>query len=252
MMRKMMLMALLPPIMFLISCSEFPSAKQVFTLTGTTDSMDAKMLVYDINGELANDSSLVDDYVFCRQQQLGNSNVYYAVFPETNYVRLRNGELEIRLFQHQPYMPTYIEASAKPEVAFGEIKKQKFSAVCGGVQVLLKGHDTVTALRFTDNDTLDKLWGNYIVRHIGKDDQQILALSTSEGNNEVWLDCPDGVTLSDDTATDFTVMVPAGAFYRGFAMDVFCGDSVLYHAATASDNTIRRGAIREMLEVVIP
>lgn len=251
-MRKMMLAALLLPIVLLVACGEKPSAKQVFYLTGANDATGVKEMVYDINGELANDSSFMGEYNVCRQQQLENSNVYYAVFPEDNYVGLCNGELEIRLFQHQQYLPTGIEASAKPIVAFGKMKEQKFCAACGGLQVPLKGHAVVTGLRFYDNDTLDKLWGDYFVRNIGKENQQILALSTSEGNNEVWVDCPDGVTLSADTATTFTVMLPAGAFYKGFSMDVFGGDSLLYHIVTEKNCSIGRGMMVKMTELLIP
>ena len=250
-MNRNLFLALLLPLLFCVSCSEKAPSKDVFYLNNDSAGGHGKQVVYDFNGELASDSALWEDYAFCRQQQAEGSDCYFAVFPEENYVGFCNGNPTIRLFQHQQYLPTGIGLPACPKVAFGKLKEQEFSNVCGGLQVLLKGNATVTALRFTDNDTIDRLWGNYAVRHIGMEDQQLLALSSSEGNNEVWLDCPEGVALSNDTAKAFTVMLPSGAFYRGFAMDVFCGDSVLYHIATEKCNTIVRGKMHRMSELVI-
>ena len=251
MMRKVLWIALPLLMLFCISCGKIPSAKDVFYLYDNSAEGQRNHIVYDFDGVLANDSALREDYVFCRQQKL-KGNVYYAVFPETNYVGICNGELEIRLFQHQQYMPSGIETSAKPLVALGEIKEQIFSHTCGSLQVSLRGRDTIMALRFTDNDTLDRLWGDYVVRNVGNEDQQLLALASSEGSNEVWLDCEEGVVLSDDTATTFTIMVPPGAFYRGFAMDVFSGDSLLYHIATENNCKISRGKMLRMPEIAIP
>lgn len=251
MLKKLFSVTLLLAILMLLSCSEKAPSKDVFYLNNDSAGGHGKQVVFDFDGMLARDSSFSQEYAFCRQQQVEGSDCYFAVMPEENYVGFYNGELEIRLFQHQQYLPSGIDLPARPKVAFGKLKEQEFSNVCGGLQVLLKGNATVTALRFTDNDTIDRLWGNYVVRHIGKEDQQLLALSSSEGNNEVWLDCSEGVALSNDTAKAFTVMLPSGAFYRGFSMDVFCGDSVLYHVVTESDNTIVRGKMRRMSEIVI-
>lgn len=252
--RKLLLVALSLPILLCVSCSENTKMKDVFYLEDETLSIGGQFdyILFDFNGELANDSSFSQGSALCRQQQLQGTNIFYAVFPETNYVGLYDGELEIRLFQHQKYMPNDFEASAKPFVAFGQIKNQKFKSVCGGLQVLLKGHSSVTALRFADNDSLDRLWGNYVVLQAGTENQQLLSLPSSEGSNEVWLDCPEGVTLSEDTAKAFTVMLPAGALYRGFSMDVFCEDSLLYHAVAEKNFMIRRDTISRMREIVIP
>ena len=251
MLKKLFSVTLLLTNLMLLSCSEKAPSKDVFYLNNDSAGGHGKQVVFDFDGMLARDSSFSQEYAFCRQQKVEGSDYYFAVMPEENYVGFCNGNPTIRLFQHQQYLPSGIDLPARPTVACGKLREQKFSSVCGGLQVLLKGNATVTALRFTDNDTIDRLWGNYVVRHIGKEDQQLLALSSSEGNNEVWLDCPEGVALSNDTAKLFTVMLPPGAFYRGFAMDVFCGDSVLYHVATESDNTIVRGKMRRMSEIVI-
>ena len=251
MLKKLFPVTLLLTILTLHSCSEKAPLKDVFYLNNESAEGHGKRVVFDFDGTLAQDSSFSQEYAFCRQQQVEGSKCYFAVMPEENYVGFCNGNPAIRLFQHQQYLPSGIDLPARPKVAFGEFSQQEFCNVCGGLQVLLKGDATVTALRFTDNDSIDRLWGNYVVRHIGMEDQQLLALSSSEGNNEVWLDCSEGVALSNDTAKAFTVMLPSGAFYRGFSMDVFCGDSVLYHVVTESDNTIVRGKMRRMSELVI-
>lgn len=251
-MNRNLLHALLLPLLFCVSCIENAPSKDVFYLNDESAEGHGKRVVYDFDGELASDSALWENYAFCRQQQLNESDVYYAVFPESNYVDLYNGGLGVRLFQHQQYLPSGIETLANPMVAFGKIKKQKFMAVCGELRLSLKGHDTVTALRFTDNDTLDRLWGDFIVQNVGTEGQQIFALASSNGNNEVWLDCYEGVVLSEDTTTIFKVMLPPGAFYRGFTMDAFCGDSLFCHIGTENDCSIGRGKIISMPEITIP
>lgn len=252
MMKKMLLVAFLLPILFGVSCSEKAPMKEVFYMENDSIGYLCDSILFDFNGEVAKDSSFSQGYVFCLQQQLEGTDAFYAVFPETNYEGLYNGELVIKLFQHQRYLPSDFEASAKPFVAFGQIRNQKFRCVCGGLQVLLKGHATVTALRFTDNDTIDRLWGNYVVRNIGKENQQLLAVPSSDGDNEIWLDCPEGVMLSEDTAKAFTVMLPPGAMYRGFTMDVYCKDSLLYHAVAEMNCRIKHDTIFRMHEIVIP
>lgn len=251
-MMNKLLFALSLSLLLCVSCTESTTMKNVFYLGNDSIGGHKDCIVYDFNGEFANDSSLSQGYAFCRQQRLKNSDVFYGVFPEINYVGIYKGELVIRLFQHQQFMPSDVEPTAKPLVALGKIKNQKFYSVCGGLQVSLKGHAKVTALRISDNDTIDRLWGDYVVRNIGKENQQLFGLSSSDGNNEVWLDCPEGITLSEDTAMAFTFMLPAGACYRGFDVDVFCGDSLLYHAVTEKNLTIKRGMIFKMPELVIP
>ena len=248
MMRKVLWVALPLSMLFWVSCGENPTMKEVFYYENDSA---AVHIINDFTGELANDSSLSPDCIVCRQLKL-KDDIYYAVSPEANFVGLYEGELAIRLFPHQHYLSTGIEASAKPQVALGPIGFQRFSYVCGGLQVCLSGHDTVTALRFTDNDTLDRVWGNYVVRRIGEKQQQLLAMSSEEGSNEVWLDCPEGVVLSNDTATTFTIMVPEGAFYHGFTMDVLGDDSLLYHTKTDNNCRIKRGTLLQMPEIVIP
>ncbi len=252
MLKKLFPVTLLLTILTLHSCSEKAPLKDVFYLNNESAEGHGKRVVFDFDGMLAQDSSFSQEYAFCRQQQQEGSKCYFAVFPEENYVGFCNGNPAIRLFQHQQYLPSGIDLPARPKVAFGEFSQQEFCNVCGGLQVLLKGDATVTALRFTDNDSIDRLWGNYVVRHIGKEDQQLLALSSSEGDNEVWLDCSEGVALSNDTATVFTVMLPPGAFYRGFAMDVFCGDSLLYHIATEQAFSVDRDKMIKISAIEIP
>ena len=250
-MDRNLLHALLLLLLFCVSCSEKAPSKDVFNLNNNSVGEYGKHVVYNFDDVLVSDSALREGYAFCRQQQEEGSDCYFAAFPEENYVGFCNENLIIRLFQHQKYLPSGVDLPARPMVAYGRLRHQEFISVCGGLKVLLKGDATVTALRFTDNDSIDRLWGNYVVHNIGMEDQQLISLSSSEGNNEIWLDCSEGVALSNGTAKAFTIMLPPGAFYRGFAMDVFCGDSVLYHIATEKCNTIVRGKIHRMSEIVI-
>lgn len=230
--------------LFFVACNESSPYYGVFHYP--SKAADAKIKLYDFNGEISAKGVRVENAVLCRQQESQYEDVYYAVFPGGNYVGLHDGELEIRLPQHQRYLPCGVDDACNPKVAFEKIKRQKYKHVNGGIRFGLKGDAFVTALRFADNDTLDRLWGNFVVRNPGSESQQVFALSSDEGDNMVWLDCGEGLQLSPDTATVFSVMLPPGAFYRGFSMDVFSGDSLLYHAESECPNAIIGDCIIQM------
>ena len=86
MMRKKMLFAFLLSMLLCASCSDSPTMKEVFCLENDTVNDQRGRVVHDFDGKLANDSAFSDGYAFCRQQQLKDSDFYYAVFPESNYV----------------------------------------------------------------------------------------------------------------------------------------------------------------------
>lgn len=203
-------------------------------------------MYYDLNGELAEKGFQMENVVLCREQHDEGTDCYYAVFPEENYVDLHDYGLEIRLPQYQCHGRGIITAAYNPLVSYGVIREQRHRHVNGGMEVRLRGNARITAIRFTDNDTLNRLWGNFVVRRVGSEKQCLLSPPWSDGNNEIWLNYPDGVLLSPDSTSLFSVMLPPGAFYRGFSMDVFCGDSLLYHVATEKDCTIRRNVVMKM------
>lgn len=236
---------------FLASCGGASIDKVFFAQTDSL-SVSGKSILYDFNGEISAKGPVPDGFVLCRQQQLENTDCCFAVLPEDNYVGIRSGELEIRLLQHQVFQDKENNLSCNPMVYFGKPRQQKLQHVNGGLAIDMKGNAVVTALRFADNDTLDRLWGNFIVRQIGTENQRLLALSSSEGDNTVWIDCPLGVQLSPDNITSFVAMLPPGAFYRGFSLDVFSGDSLIYHIATEHALSIERGKTIRMPAIEIP
>lgn len=236
---------------FLASCGDGSSGEDVFHYAENTKMVNDKLMIYDYNGEISEERGVDSGIVLCLQQNIAGTNLFCAVLPEENYVATHGCDVEIRLFQHQMFAYGNMDSRYNPQVAFGRKDQQKLKYVNGGLRVGLVGDAFVTALRFTDNDTLDKIWGNYIIKDIGTENQQIFALSTSEGDNVVWTDCPEGVQLSPDSATYFTVKVPPGAFYRGFALDVFSGDSLISHLSTNDNVNLHAGKILVMPVVEI-
>lgn len=247
-MRLMLLPFLL---LFLASCQENSSLHDVFHYAEETKMVNGNLMVYDYNGVISENGGIDSGFVLCRQQNIAGTNLFCAVLPEESYVAMHGCDVEIKLLQHQRYDSADADPRYNPQVAFGRKEQQKLKYVNGGVKVGLLGDALVTALRFTDNDTLNKIWGNYIIRDIGTEDQRIYALSSSIGDNIVWCDCPDGVHLSHDNAVYFTVKVPPGAFYKGFCLDVFSGDSLISHLSTKKSVPITPGKILQIPAVEI-
>lgn len=230
-------------LLFLASCGENFSKHDMLHYAEDTKMVNGNLMIYDYNGEIFEARGADSGIVLCRQQNIAGTNLYCAVLPEENYVAMHGCDVEIRLYQHQIQTSSEMDSRYNPQVTFGRKDQQKLEYVNGGVRVGLLGDAFVTAVRFTDNDTLNKLWGNYLIKDMWTDSRRIFALSTSEGDNVVWADYPEGVQLSHDSATYFTVKVPPGAFYRGFGLDVFCGDSLISHLSTKESVTIESGKI---------
>lgn len=248
---KTRLMTLPFLLLFLTSCGESPSCEDVFHYAEDTKMVNGNLMIYDYNGEIFEERGADSGIVLCRQQNIAGTNLYCAVLPEENYVAMHGCDVEIRLFQHQEFAYGNMDSRYNPQVAFGRKDQQKLRYVNGGIRLGLVGDVLVTALRFTDNDTMNKIWGNYVVKNWGTDAERIFALSSSEGDNVLWLDCPEGVQLSPDSATDFTVKVPPGAFYRGFELDVFSGGSLISHLSTSDSVNVHFGKILLMPVVEI-
>ena len=237
--------------LFLVSCEDNSSLHDVFHCAEETKVVKGNLMIYDYDGEISEAGNVDSGFVLCRQQNIAGTDLFCAVFPDDNYVTMHGCDVEIKLFQHQIQTFGDMDPRYNPQVAFGTKKQQKLEFVNGGVKVGLLGDAKVSALRFVDNDTLDKLWGNYIIKDLGTENQKVFALSASEGDNVVLADCPDGVQLSRDSATYFTVKVPPGAFYRGFGLDVFCGDSLISHLSTEKNINLVSGKILLMPVVEI-
>ena len=125
-----------------------------------------------------------------------------------------------------------------------------FRTMMAILKVDMKGTGTVGKLVLKDGNENAKLWGTASVTMTAANDTPELHSEgiISGGNNTLTLNCPNGVTLNETTATSFYFVVPVetlGENGKGFSIDVYNATSKSYtiDKHTVSGNIMQRAII---------
>ena len=179
---------------------------------------------------------------------------YTAVYPATGNSITGEGTATITLPATQAYVANSFANGAMPMMAVSGEQTLAFKNMLGGICFPMVGDNlTVTRLVLTSNSADDNLSGVFSADY---NNGQPTLTYTSGGANSITLDCGAGVTLDATTATDFTVMVPAGSLANGFKLEAYNGESKVFEKtndATLGAEFIARSAIKKVnnpLEVV--
>ncbi len=178
---------------------------------------------------------------------------YVAVYPYSAVAAAStNTEIKFEYGAEQTYAAGSFDPAANVTVAaWASGKTFTMSNVFGILRIKLSGSSTVGKLVISDNDPAFSLWGSC---SIAVDQQastvgEVKVTNSAEARNTLNLNCPDGVTLTSEP-TAFYIVVPAGAFAKGFTCTVYDKDSV--HAksiTTETDCKIVRGRISDMAAI---
>ena len=145
---------------------------------------------------------------------LGTS--YLAIYPWDQAGKADNGSISITLPQEQEYVADSFAPNSYPMIASGTAAGLAFRNLCSILKVSILGHQAVTALEFRPNDSAAMVSGPAMASLV--DGMPQLTLS-ADGNNSVVLNVP-GVLLSEDTATDFYLVLPPGTYKGGFTVRI--------------------------------
>ena len=125
-----------------------------------------------------------------------------------------------------------------------------FRTMMAILKVDMKGTGTVRKLVLKDGNESAKLWGKASVTMTAANDTPELLSEgiISGGNNTLTLNCPNGVTLNETTATSFYFVVPVetlGENGKGFSIDVYNAKFKCYtiDKHTVSGNIMQRAII---------
>ena len=180
---------------------------------------------------------------------------YTAVYPATGNSITGEGAATITLPATQSYVANSFANGAMPMMAVSDDQTLAFKNMLGGICFPMTGNGlTVTRLVLTSNSASDHLSGVFSADY---NNGQPTLTYTSGGANSITLDCGAGVTLDATTATDFTIMVPAGTLANGFTLQAYDGTTLLFeksNTATLGADFIPRSVIRKVsssLEVII-
>lgn len=168
---------------------------------------------------------------------------WFAVYPESVFPTINDGKMSFVL----PSMQDYEAGSFKDRsyVTAGVLKDDQilFRSLLGVLQLSLKGNQHVLSISVKDNAGAS-LWGDASVE-LAQFDSEDCSATVSGGGPTLKLDCGKGVALQNEQATDFYLVVPVGAFSKGFKVEINTTEGV-FARTTSKDNTIARGDIKEM------
>ena len=181
---------------------------------------------------------------------------YTAVYPATGNTVTGEGAATFTLPATQSYAANSFANGAMPMMAVSGEQTLEFKNALGGICFPMVGDGlTVTRLVLTSNNTADNLSGVFSADY--NNGEPTLTCTTGNGNS-ITLDCGTGVTLDATTATDFTIMVPAGSLANGFKLEAYNGEEKIFEKtndANLGESFIPRSVIRKVnqnLEIVVP
>lgn len=203
---------------------------------------------------------------FSCSQTPSETDAYCAFYPydpnaeeSLNPTAVRNGNdytVTFNLPSEQTYLApvsgnTTMGEGLLPMIAYAtQDDRFTFRTMMAILKVDMKGTGTVGKLVLKDGNENAKLWGTASVTMTAANDTPELLSEgiISGGNNTLTLNCPDGVTLNETTATSFYFVVPVetlGENGKGFSIDVYNATSKSYtiDKHTVSGNIMQRAII---------
>ena len=200
---------------------------------------------------------------FSCSQTPSETEAYCAFYPydpnaEVKPTAVRNGNnytVTFNLPSEQTYLapvdgnPTMGEGLL-PMIAYAtQDNRFTFRTMMAILKVDMKGTGTVGKLVLKDGNESAKLWGTASVTMTAANDTpELHSEGIISGGNTLTLNCPNGVTLNETTATSFYFVVPVetlGENGKGFSIDVYNATSKSYtiDKHTVSGNIMQRAII---------
>ena len=136
-----------------------------------------------------------------------------------------------------------------PMVAVSVDNNITFRNICGGMKLLLKGNLKVSDITVEGNDG-ELLSGKATVIAYADGSAPVISMS-DDAQTSVSLICPDGVQLTEDSATEFILVLPPTEFTKGFTVTVKDCDDRPFALRTDNPNSICRSNLLVMPEVTV-
>lgn len=180
---------------------------------------------------------------------------YYAVYPYSEDCSTDGKTLRFKLPQEQYYALNSFGNGASPAVSTlpDESAPAQFRNICGALELQLSGEGKTVSRIVVSDISGTPLWGDCELALDGKQGTDEQTLSVSGGSNEITL-LIDGEIRLNSTPRSFTVIVPPGAFSKGFSVKVFdkAGNALGFLTAANSKVTACRSFVTSMDPAEIP
>lgn len=171
-----------------------------------------------------------------------------AYYPYSNEIFCHKGEecynLDITLPSTQSYCPRSFDSGAFPMVAVSEDNDITFRNICGGINLQLKGSQTISSIKIEGNNN-EKISGTAVVKAYFDKNKPTISMS-DQALDYVTLNCESGVPLNKDTVTEFIIVLAPVTFTNGFSVTVTDINNNVIEFGTDKSNTISRSSLLKM------
>lgn len=180
---------------------------------------------------------------------------FIAFYPYSDNCRMEDGSVRFSLPQEQAYIDGTFAAGASPALAklASAASAAEFRNLCGVLQMNLCGSAKVKYVEVINLDGTP-LWGDCTVAIDGKEGTNDQTMTVTGGSNILKVVFPSEVTLKASTPIIIDVVVPSGAFAKGFSVRVLdaTGKAVSFLTAQNAKAKIERSFITAMDKLKIP
>ena len=173
----------------------------------------------------------------------------YAVYPYSKDTSIAgDGTISITLPAVQKYVPKSFGVGANAMVAITKDKDDlylPFKNLCGYLKLKLYGDVTVKSIKLQGENKEPIAGPATITAEYGKAPSLTMG---EKASSTITLDCGDGVTLgtTEESATEFWIVVPPTIFENGFNISVVEIDSGECFSMTTKTRSIERNSVLSM------
>lgn len=167
---------------------------------------------------------------------------FFVAYPYREGNSKGGGTFNLAIPQLQQYAQNSFGPGANPMVGVTQAKDGDVNLynLFGALRLALKGKVKVTKIEVIDLSGAP-LYGTVKCAIVNNDLN--LNYTIADGGNSVFLNCGDGVTLNESTATYFHICLPKGALATGCTIKLYNGLNLINTYTTNADHTITRGHI---------
>ena len=155
----------------------------------------------------------------------GTGNHYMALYPYGAAEELDGTDLTLTLPSEQTYRQESFAEGAFPMLAVSSTNHLSFRNLCSVLRISMTGKKSVQSILLTVNDPQASVSGKARVRTSDAENPTLTVLEG--GSSSVRLIC-DGVALSEETPTDFFIVIPPGTYRGGFTLKIKTNDGTAF------------------------
>jgi len=183
----------------------------------------------------------------------GTMTPYFGFYPAANFISKANVCINYSLPQIQTGADGTFAKEMNPAIAVFPTTQSggTFFNMLGLVQFTLKGSETIGRLKLVSLNENEMLWGKVAAAINTEKNPSDWTQTITEGSNVLYLDFPDGLTLSETVKKVFFA-VPADALASGFKLVAYDKHNIpIDEFYTSGNHAVSRSRVSPMAAISI-